>query len=280
MGEQNLWTLISKTVSESGSIEQAVFFLLVGLSLASWCIVLLKLTDLHTAKKNNANFVRLFESADSFGAVMTTGANAGSSPLQSIFKAAMASLESRKTVIGSRAIHDPRAIQLKPTDAPEDMLVLDMQVASQMEYEKLRKGLAFLATIGATSPFIGLFGTVWGIMDTFRALGTAQNASLAVVAPGISSALIATAAGLVVAIPAVMAYNWFLTRLNQMQDSTDNFIQRLRVLVMASGILHSPPASASSPAAVHVAPAAVPTPPAQAIAVPQPAAVSASSKGN
>jgi biopolymer transport protein TolQ len=277
MGEQNLWTLISKTVSESGSIEQAVFFLLVGLSLASWCIVLLKLTDLHTTKKNNANFVRLFESADSFGAVMTNGANAGPSPLQSIFKAAMASLETRRPTPGAKAIHDPRAIQLKPTDAPEDMLVLDMQVASQMEYEKLRRGLAFLATIGATSPFIGLFGTVWGIMDTFRALGTAQNASLAVVAPGISSALIATAAGLVVAIPAVMAYNWFLTRLNQMQDSTDNFIQRLRVLVMASGILHVPATSAPSPAAVHVTPAAVP---AQAIAVQQPAAVSAASKGN
>jgi len=252
--DQNLWTLVSKTVSESGSIEQAVFFLLVALSLVSWCIMLMKLLDFHQAKSNGGKFSDLFESADNFGAVMTGAHTVGPSPQLEIFKAAMHSLETRRVSNAPASIRDARQIQLRPDTTPEDMLMLDMQNAAQFDFERLRRGLPFLATIGSTSPFIGLFGTVWGIMDTFRALNTATSVTVSMVAPGISSALIATAAGLAVAIPAVMAYNYFLTRINRMQDHADSFVQRMRVLVGASQILSHAPSStnAPAPAAVHV----------------------------
>jgi biopolymer transport protein TolQ len=126
-------------------------------------------------------------------------------------------------------------VQLHPANTPDELLVVAMQQTARGEFQRLQYGLGFLATVGSTSPFIGLFGTVWGIMNTFRDLGNAKSASLAVVAPGISSALIATAAGLAVAIPAVMAYNWFLAQLDGMQERTDSFIDRVTALVRASG---------------------------------------------
>jgi biopolymer transport protein TolQ len=253
--EENLWTLVSKTVTESGSIEQAVFFLLLAFSIACWCIVFLKITDLQAAQKNGAQFMKLFEGADSFGAVMTGGHSAGESPQAAIFKAALTSLEQRGRAAAS-AVNDPRQIQLRPGTTPEDMLLLDMSNASAAEFSRLRRGMSFLATIGSTSPFIGLFGTVWGIMDTFRALGTVTSASLSVVAPGISASLIATAAGLAVAIPAVMAYNWLIAKTNALQDSCDSFTERLRVLVRASGYFesaHAAPAKAPPAATVPAA---------------------------
>ncbi|HYF52378.1 MAG TPA: MotA/TolQ/ExbB proton channel family protein [Planctomycetota bacterium] len=248
--DQSLWTLISKTISESGSIEQAVFFLLVALSLISWTIVLMKLLDFKAARRNGEKFAELFESADNFGAVMTGAHTVGPSPQLEIFKAAMHSLESRRVSNNASSVRDPRQIQLRPESTPEDMLVLDMQNAANFDFERLRRGLPFLATIGSTSPFIGLFGTVWGIMDTFRALNSATSVTLNMVAPGISSALIATAAGLAVAIPAVMAYNYYLTRLNRMHDNADSFIQRVKVLVAASQILRQAPATPTNVNAV------------------------------
>jgi len=91
------------------------------------------------------------------------------------------------------------------------------------EINRMEKAVAFLATTGNTTPFIGLFGTVWGIMNSFRGIGLKGSASLAVVAPGISEALIATAMGLLAAIPAVVAYNHFLTRINRMTTEMENF---------------------------------------------------------
>jgi MotA/TolQ/ExbB proton channel family len=115
------------------------------------------------------------------------------------------------------------------------MVLLAMQHTAKAEFLALHSGLNFLATIGSTTPFIGLFGTVWGILDTFRALGDAKSASLAVVAPGISNALIATAAGLAVAIPAVMAYNWFIKHIDDMQEATECFVERMDAVIIASG---------------------------------------------
>jgi biopolymer transport protein TolQ len=248
--DHELWNLIWKTVSESGSIEKAVFGLLLIFSLISWCIVLMKMLDFRTASKNNEAFSALFASADNFGSVMTNSHNIGPSPLLESFKAAMRSLETRRSTVptlsGNQngAMFDPRSIALRPASTPEDLIVLEMQNAAMADFERLRRGLPFLATIGSTAPFIGLFGTVWGIINTFRALSDATTVSLNQVAPGISSALIATAAGLVVAIPAVMAYNYFLTRLNPMQDVCDNFIQRMRVVIKASLVLEQPNAVA------------------------------------
>ena len=98
-----------------------------------------------------------------------------------------------------------------------------MSVAIGREVTKLESGMTFLASVGSTAPFIGLFGTVWGIMNSFSAIASSNNTSLAVVAPGIAEALFATALGLVAAIPAVIAYNVFSTQLNRYADRLENF---------------------------------------------------------
>ena len=130
---------------------------------------------------------------------------------------------------------DKRALS---ADLLEESVKQKMEHTSKEEFARMRWGLGFLASVGSASPFIGLFGTVWGIMGTFQALGEAKSASLAVVAPGISAALIATAAGLAVAIPAVMAYNWFLGQLDGLQEQADCFIEKVLLLIRIA-----PPAS-------------------------------------
>ncbi len=143
----------------------------------------------------------------------------GPTPLEAIFIAALDTLE--------KAAHSGiRRVALAP-DKLHEKLMLRMRHTAQDEMSELRWGSGFLATVGSSSPFIGLFGTVWGIMATFQALGDARSASLAVVAPGISSALIATAAGLAVAIPAVMAFNWVQSRVESLQEDADTFIERM-----------------------------------------------------
>jgi biopolymer transport protein TolQ len=95
------------------------------------------------------------------------------------------------------------------------------------ELDRLEQGLPFLATTGSVAPFVGLFGTVWGIMQSFHAIGQGSGASLAVVGPGIADALIATAIGLAAAIPAVMAYNHYLTRLRRLEEKMDGFVEEV-----------------------------------------------------
>jgi biopolymer transport protein TolQ len=102
-----------------------------------------------------------------------------------------------------------------------------MRQASTSELTKLERGLGFLATTGSTTPFIGLFGTVWGIMDAFRGIGIRGSATLAVVAPGISEALITTAAGLAAAIPAVVAFNYYINRIKVLSAEMENFSAEL-----------------------------------------------------
>ncbi|MCY3023064.1 MAG: MotA/TolQ/ExbB proton channel family protein [Planctomycetota bacterium] len=242
MTEENLWALVSRTIQHSGSIEKAVFVLLAAFSVVSWTLVFWKICALYEARKNGRKFLTAFNGADNFGTALAAEVYAGASPLLSVFKAAVQALESARPAPGNPGVPGPagsaveaRRIAVKPPAAPDDMVLMGMQHTAQAEIAKLQTGLSFLATVGSTSPFIGLFGTVWGIMNTFRELGNAKSASIAVVAPGISSALIATAAGLAVAIPAVMAYNWFLGQTDDLQDEADRFIERLSILIKASG---------------------------------------------
>ena len=106
-----------------------------------------------------------------------------------------------------------------------------MRVSQMREVDRLEHNLAFLATVGSTSPYVGLFGTVWGIMNSFINIGIHKNASLDVVAPGIAEALIATAIGLAAAIPAVMAYNYFVRRISVLQAEMDAFSNDLLNIV-------------------------------------------------
>src|ERR1035437_4360303 len=213
-----MWELISKTVRASGAIELFILYLLVAFSIASWALILMKLKGLMAAKRNNKKLLDRFGLSDSVGEV-TPPAVRGPAPLAAIFSAAVDTLE--------KAGHSGvKHVALSPEKLHEKVM-MRMQHTAKEEMGALKWGSGFLATAGSASPFIGLWGTVWGIMATFQALGDAKSASLAVVAPSISSALIATAAGLAVAIPAVMAYNWILSRIDLLQEEADMFMERV-----------------------------------------------------
>ena len=266
--EENLWSLVSRTVNQSGGIEKAIFFLLLGFSLISWCLMFVKFYDIHIARRNGARFLELFDGADRFGSIMNTIHTVGNSPLATIFKAGMGALESRRA--SSAVTTDPRQISVNPESSPDDIVAMSMQHTAASEFGRLQKGLGFLATIGSTSPFIGLFGTVWGIMHTFRDLSNMKSASIAVVAPGISASLIATAAGLAVAIPAVMAYNFLVAQIEGLEDQGDTFIERVTAIVRASGVMsttpQSPHANTAAPVQQHIPAQYVPQAPVAPVA--------------
>ena len=117
---------------------------------------------------------------------------------------------------------------------------MKMEHASRNEFARMHRGMDVLASIASATPFIGLFGTVLGIMSTFQVLGSAKSASLSVVAPGIAAALIATALGLAVAIPAVFAYNSLMARMDELQEQSDMFNETLSQWLLASGVFTPP----------------------------------------
>ncbi|MEI6233847.1 MAG: MotA/TolQ/ExbB proton channel family protein [Planctomycetota bacterium] len=261
LADDTLYELLNKTMSDSGGVEKAVFYMLIGFSLISWSIIFWKLFSFFEANGNTRKFLAIFDGADSFGEAMAHGSSTGQSPVMSVFKAAMLTLENRNAPVALTP--DARSIKINPSSTREEVIELSMRHTARDYFSKLQYGLGFLATAGSATPFIGLFGTVWGILNTFRHIGSTSSGDLAGVGSGISSALIATAAGLAVAIPAVIAYNAFLAALDALQDKTDRFTERVMMLVRGSNCLgeqvstHAPVAPA--PAALsHPKPSPVP----------------------
>ncbi len=131
-------------------------------------------------------------------------------------------------------------VRLRKTDPDDTMAVIlgaerSMRVALSREMDRLDANLPFLATVGSTSPYVGLFGTVWGIMNAFHALGNVQQATLALVAPGISEALVATAIGLFAAIPAVIAYNRYSNQVERLNNRYEEFMEEFSTLLQRQG---------------------------------------------
>ena len=150
----------------------------------------------------------------------TLRAGAGANSLVSVYEAGYRELEAQMGSLNPRGGGTATAVRgVKSTGA----IGVEMQIAAAEEVGRLEKGMSWLATIGSVSPFIGLFGTVWGVMDAFAGLGDAGTASLRAVAPGIAEALITTAAGLFAAIPAVIAYNHYLHGIKALAARLDNF---------------------------------------------------------
>ncbi|MBI3828947.1 MAG: MotA/TolQ/ExbB proton channel family protein [Planctomycetes bacterium] len=265
----SLWSFITQSTAASGGVEIGVLVLLLLLSVFSWCIILMKGVDLLGVRRKNERFLKILSQAPDFGTVAAASSTIEDSTLARVFRAAMAALEQRAAAGEHAAVSDPRKIPLTPPANAAEAVTLSMQHASTNEIQRLEKGLGYLATTGSVSPFIGLFGTVWGIMATFHSLGMATTTSLAVVAPGISSALIATAAGLAVAIPAVVAFNLFQTRLDILNEQMQQFIERTDALIRASGYARSAERAAvpapQAPPAPQV-PQAPPAPPAKNLA--------------
>ncbi len=214
-------------VNQAGPVVKLVLLILVYFSLVSWAIIFYKFTVVQKAIKDSERFLDFFWSKKRFDAIGQGVKQFSSSPLATLFREGYQEmLQLRKKTVDPTEKSD-FSIEM---DATENV-ARALRRATTQETHRLEKYLTFLATTGSATPFIGLFGTVWGIMDAFHGIGETGSASLAVVAPGISEALVATAIGLAAAIPAVMGYNHFLNKVNVLIGEMDNFSQEFLNIV-------------------------------------------------
>jgi biopolymer transport protein TolQ len=206
----NLW----EVVLHSGMVAKVVLLVLAGFSVVSWVVIFQKSTLLSRSRGVTERFRAAFRRATDWRELKASSSDFTASPLMGLFTAGYS-----EVTYQLRPVQPGAKTQIKSMEAVERSL----QRASVVEMGRMESYLGILATIAAVSPFIGLFGTVWGIIDAFRGIGATGNASLATVAPGISEALVATAIGLVAAIPALMAYNFFQGQLKNWQTELDDF---------------------------------------------------------
>ena len=216
-------------VLEAGAMVQFVLLLLLVFSVVSWAIILMKYKVLKRVKKDNDGFLDAYMKGSKLSEIFPETKKYPDSTIAEVFRSGYTELVKvtkaiRESLAGREAeAGDAAAVEMNSIDNIERAL----NRARDSETTKLENALGFLATTGSASPFIGLFGTVWGIMDTFKGIGARGSATLAVVAPGISEALIATAAGLAAAIPAVIFYNYYINRVKAMSLEMDNFSSEL-----------------------------------------------------
>jgi biopolymer transport protein TolQ len=196
-------------ISSSGPVAKAVVVVLLFFSVVSWTIILFKWKQLSRAERDGLKFLRMVKDAESFKKLTSIYADSPDSPFYRLLLGSY-----KELAAGQKESTSP----LDQLPAVENVL----KITVSQETERLEKQLSFLATTGNTAPFIGLFGTVWGIMDSFREIGLRGTTSLAVVAPGISEALITTALGLFAAIPAVLGYNYLVNRLRGVSAKMEN----------------------------------------------------------
>jgi biopolymer transport protein TolQ len=215
-----------KLVLGASPVVMFVLISLVVMSLACWFIIGAKLVRLGQATRDSAAFLRHFwdpELGNAWSVRRLEGLYAGlgarRSPLANVFHAGYVELA---RVLGADR-QSQHAQGQKHYGGDIDNIERALRRATSSEVMRLESMVPFLATTGSTAPFVGLFGTVWGIMGAFINIGSQKNASLDVVAPGIAEALIATAIGLVAAIPAVMAYNYFVRRINVLASEMESF---------------------------------------------------------
>ena len=216
-------------VLEAGAMVQFVLLLLLVFSVVSWAIILMKYKVLKRVKKDNDGFLDAYMKGSKLSEIFPETKKYPDSTIAEVFRSGYTELIKvakviRESLAGREAdAGDASSVEMNNIDNIERAL----NRARDSETTKLENALGFLATTGSASPFIGLFGTVWGIMDTFKGIGARGSATLAVVAPGISEALIATAAGLAAAIPAVIFYNYYINRVKAMSLEMDNFSSEL-----------------------------------------------------
>jgi biopolymer transport protein TolQ len=203
----------------TGLVVKLVLFVLLYFSVVSWAIIFFKLLQIRKANVESERFLDFFWKTKRFDAINAQLDRFTNSPLTVLFNEGYGELTKLKE--RGEEKQDPNVVS---TDLGGiENIARALRRATTSEITRLEKYLTFLATTGSTAPFIGLFGTVWGIMTAFKGIGETGSASLAVVAPGIAEALIATAIGLVAAIPAVMGYNHFQNRIKVLIAEMDNF---------------------------------------------------------
>jgi biopolymer transport protein TolQ len=212
---------IFQMIIHAGPMVKFVMLLLLAFSLGSWTIIIMKYRTFKKAREESAFFVDIFWKSKNLADAYKTAQETTASPEAAIFTLGFNELQKLGR---SRAAKQMGEETLEMQLAGMDNLKRTLRKAEDKEMIRLSRSLSFLATTGSATPFIGLFGTVWGIMHSFRGLANSTQATLSTVAPGISEALIATAMGLFAAIPAVLAYNRFAAKVDVFGNRYDTFV--------------------------------------------------------
>ncbi len=212
-------------VAQADIVVQLVMGILAFASLWSWAIIFDKILKFSVLKSRSDNFEEDFESGLMIEEIYNKTKVNDNHPLAHVFLGCIREWKSNniKKIISENESEKKSSLK--------ERLVAAMQVSTNRSMQKLEIGLNFLAIVGSASPFVGLFGTVWGIMNSFQGIAISKNTSLAVVAPGIAEALLATAFGLFAAIPAVFFYNIFSAKINYFTERANNFSMQLLSLL-------------------------------------------------
>jgi len=206
-------------VRGSGLVVQAILYLLILFSVISWGIIAQKYRQIRRAKRESERFIEIFWERRNLSSIHDASRELSASPVGQVFRSGYEEL-----VRVSRSKKESSAADNLTTElSGVDNVSRAMKRATSVETTKMEKNCSFLATTASSAPFVGLFGTVWGIMDAFRGLSVTHSSSIQAVAPGIAEALIATAVGLAAAIPALMAYNYFVQQIKFIAVEMDNF---------------------------------------------------------
>ena len=211
---------VAGLIAHSGWVARVVLVILLIFSLLSWAIILYKGARLHSARVHSETFLAVFRKSSKFSEVNSICSQLKASPLVGVFQAGY--LEVNQQVRGAPS-GGSSAGGARPVVRSLESLSRSLARAATVETTRLERRLSFLATTASVTPFIGLFGTVWGIMDAFADIGQMGSANLAVVAPGISEALVTTAMGLAAAIPAAVFFNFFNSRVKVLSSMMDDF---------------------------------------------------------
>ncbi len=221
---------IFQLVMHASWVVQAVMLLLLGVSISSWVAIFRKLFSLGRIKSQNDEFERNFWSGTNMTELFATAAKnaAQGGPMERIFASGMREFQKLR----ERRITDSATLM--------DGARRAMRASYQREMDVIETHLSFLASVGSVSPYVGLFGTVWGIMHAFTGLASLQQVTLATVAPGIAEALVATAIGLFAAIPAVVAYNRFARDIDRIAIRLETFIEEFTNILQRNLGVNSP----------------------------------------
>ena len=205
-------------IANASVLVQLVMLLLLVVSVMSWHYIFRKMFAIRKARAQTEEFERAFWSGGSLQTLyQQAGSGAQSGALERIFEAGMSEFLKAKASYAGKPLADQTALL--------DGARRAMRASYQREMDNLERNLSFLASVGSVSPYVGLFGTVWGIMNSFRGLANVHQATLAAVAPGIAEALVATAIGLFAAIPAVVAYNRYSHDVDRLSIRFESFIE-------------------------------------------------------
>ena len=211
-----------RLIADASPLAKVVLLVLLLFSAASWGIILYKFWQFRRAERQTASFMAVFRKSNKFSEVQAVCAGLGESPLVGLFQSGYAELNGQLRT-ASADPQRPAAAPPRPTLKSLDAVDRALLRATTVEMTKLENRVPFLATTASLTPFIGLFGTVWGIMSSFLSISAVGSSSLQTVGPGIAEALIATAAGLFAAIPAVFFYNHFTSRVKHFSNEMDDF---------------------------------------------------------